>query len=339
MKMPIMGAYIKPTPQLVDKAKNAGFHEVYSPPSKEVAKRAEELGLFYAPLIWVPETKDPRLGVVNIFGSRKLFAFNNSGCPANPLVQESALKRIENAVSLTNANTVILDALRYPSPYDMETFFSCFCEHCQEFMKSMGINPHELKNSLKLLLKEIHKYPYLPPKFMNSFYSYILFKQTIIENFAAQIHKLAENLNIKLWAATFPPSLAWMVGQNYSALSKYIDEFHIMLYHKCNGAACLNKEIASLINLLQKTINKDRKTIIISLSKLLGIDIQEDPAILENKGININILIREFETAKINLEEKSIPLFLHYGDITKHPESPFTYKLLARKITLFIIST
>ena len=303
------GAYIKPTAENLKTALAKGFSEVYSTPDPKMAKHTKELGLTYVPVIWVPETKDPKLGVVDIWGNQKLFSFNNSGCPANPTVQENAIKRLENVISSTESNAVILDALRFPSPYDGKTFFSCFCTYCQKHMKNLGIDPDELKNLLIDTLKNLHKYPHISPKDLQALTSLIHIKQIIIEDFIKKIYETAKSLNVSLWAAVFPPSLAWLLGQNYTLLSKYVDEFHIMLYHKCSGAACLNKEITCLTKTLQEVTQESLENVQYAVYRLTDILTSRSLEELETLGIEPNIIVNEAKNAIHLLGEKAIPTF------------------------------
>ncbi len=48
----------------------------------------------------------------------------------------------------------------------------------------------------------------------------------------------------------FPYPLSRYVGQEPRILKKYVKEIHVMLYHKCSGAACLNTELARLARTL-----------------------------------------------------------------------------------------
>ncbi|RLI44527.1 hypothetical protein DRO69_07190 [Candidatus Bathyarchaeota archaeon] len=331
------GAYIKPTTKNLKTVLSKKFSEVYFTPNPKMARHAKELGLTYVPVIWVPEAKDPKLGVVDIWGNQRLFAFNNSGCPANPIVQEKAIKQLENTISSTESDAAILDALRFPSPYNMKTFFSCFCTHCQKHMKNMGINPDELRNLLIKTTKNLNKYPYISPEDLKALTSFIYARQIIIEDFTKKIHETAKNLNISLWAAVFPPSLAWLVGQNYTILSKYVDEFHIMLYHKCNGAACLNKEIACLTKTLQEVTQRSLENVQYAVYRLTGILTSRSLEELETIGIKPNIIVNEAKNAIHLLGEKAIPTFWYDPQLHEKYISQLS-EIKLDKIVFFFVS-
>ena len=217
----------------INKAKTYGitFHEVYAKLDKQVAIQIREQGYKYIPLIWVPETTNPEEGVEDIWGNKNLFAFKNSGCIRNPKIIKKVGRKIELAAAL-DVNSIVLDALRYPSPHDGKTIFSCFCKYCQETMKEHGINPTTLRENLKKTIKEIAKYPHLTPQSYETLTTWIKTRQLSVLETLKIIHEKAKEQGIKLYAAIFPPSLAWLVGQNYQLLKKYLNEAHIMIYHK-----------------------------------------------------------------------------------------------------------
>jgi len=66
-----------------------------------------------------------------------------------------------------------------------------------------------------------------------------------------ELYDKARELGVELEAAVFPPSLAWLVGQNYREIMNFLSKVHVMLCHKCDGAACLNHEILSLYNIVR----------------------------------------------------------------------------------------
>ena len=128
-----------------------GVDAIFDRPSRRIAEWAKEHSVLYVPHVWIFENNDLENGVVNIFGKRGLYAFGNTGCPSNPRVLDSALKRIENVFSDLEVPAVILDGVRFPSPRDMEFFFSCFCNYCVEKMREKGIDAKDLLEKLKAL--------------------------------------------------------------------------------------------------------------------------------------------------------------------------------------------
>lgn len=301
------GLYGGPKVKLVDEAYKLGFDAVFTSPSREVALRAKSLGLFYAPLIWIPKTNNISLGVVNAWGQVKLFAFNNSGCILNPALMEDALSRIERIVDETDANTIILDALRFPSPHDIDFFFSCFCRYCRDFMKLIGVDSEKLAENIRRAAKQLHLHPHLNPDAFHALNTLFYVRQKIVEHVLTEIADLAEKLGVRLWGAFFPPSLAWTVGQNYSILRKFMDQVQVMLYHSGGGAACLNHELTSLAKLISKFSSLDLEDALKASSYLTGIEVNLPFDILES-GLPLNIIYSEFLRAR-RIIDNVIPIF------------------------------
>jgi len=302
------GLYVKPSVQLVEEAYKQGFDSVFTSPSRDVALKARELGLLYVPLIWVPRTDDLSLGVVNAWGEVKLFAFNNSGCIMNPALMENILSRIERVVDETDADAIILDALRFPSLHDIEWLFSCFCRYCRDFMRSLNINSGELAENVRRAARSLHLYPHLNPMEFNALQTLFYVRQKAVEHALTLISDFAEKLGLKLWAAVFPPSLAWMVGQNYSILNEYLDQIHVMLYHTGRGAACLNHELASLIKLVTNLSGVDVETAFRAVQFLTGLEVDLTLNRLERE-ISLNIIVEEAERIKNLVTGDVVPIF------------------------------
>lgn len=302
------GLYVRPSARWVEEAFKLGFDAVFSSPSWDVACKARELGLIYVPVLWFPRTSDLRLGVVDAWGRVKLFAFNNSGCILNPVLMENAFSKIEGIVSELEVDTVILDALRFPSPHDMELLFSCFCRYCSAFMRSMNINSVELAENVRRAARKLHLYPYLDPREFYALQSLFYVRQRAVEHVLTCISDFAEKLGLKVWAAVFPPSLAWMVGQNYLVLSNYLDQIQVMLYHSGRGAACLNHELASLVKLISNLSNIEIEASFSVLSSLTGLEVNFPLDRLENE-VALNIIIQEAERIKRLVVGDVVPIF------------------------------
>lgn len=55
------------------------------------------------------------------------------------------------------------------------------------------------------------------------------------------------NPKVEVGGAVFAPSLAPLVGQNYADLCKVLDFIQPMVYHRGDGIACVNYEMARLV--------------------------------------------------------------------------------------------
>ena len=291
----------------LEKALKLGLNitEYYAKPDPNIARGVRGRVLNYVPVIWVPETSNPSEGVVDIYGEQRLFAFSNSGCISNPNIRKRVIGKVREVATRLEAKALVLDALRFPSPHDGGTLYSCFCSHCRSVMKELGVNPEELKSRLRSLVKVLHRYPYLSQDLTEALHTWVRVRQHVVCEVLSMIRDEARQYGLRLWAALFPPSLAWLAGQNYEPIKQSLDEAHVMLYHKCGEAACLNHELQSLAELITK--NQDKEQARTTLRILTGLSI-ENPFKLEAKGLDTGIILEEVARAKALLGGKAVPI-------------------------------
>ena len=287
-------------------------------------------------LVWVPYTCDLRFGVVDIWGCRRLFAFNNSGCINSEEIISSRLREVEDVVSrFENVNAIILDCIRFPSLFDCEGFFSCFCDKCVSKAREYSINLEEIRNVLRRFLKYVFYGFNAPRNVVECFSDWIFFKQECVRDVVDRFRELCRRYNVGLWAAIFPPSFSWLVGQNYDIFTRYVDEIHVMLYRKCSGAACLNKEYQMFLKTIMKVLNIDDVNVCkILVQNLTTIHSERSIEELEN-GIEVEVVLRELCKAKI-LSEKSIPI-LWYDEHEKEITNKIIETARLDNYALFIV--
>ncbi len=118
-------------------------------------------------------------------------------------------------------------------------------------------------------------------------------RATHVENLLAIIYDESKDLGIELIAAVFPYPVSKYVGQGPKILKRYLSEIHVMLYHKCFGAACLNAEIKGLVNALKELGLKDDHALDV-IREIFGIGIEIEEIESLNRGISLehlNVLI------------------------------------------------
>jgi len=278
--------------------------EVYGPVDLDRKRIVEEAGLKYVPLIWVPRAGGAEEGIVDAWGSKMLFAFNNSGCISNPRIRESAKNTLEDVAVKCDVDSIILDALRFPSPFDGRGMLSCFCKYCRRRIVESGINPENLRSNLLRLLEKIHLYPHLSSDLIEAFIQWVNIRQLIVKELLEELKEKAEEYDITVRIAVFPPSIAWLVGQNYAYIKDLVGEVQVMLYHKCGGPACLNTELTSLVELLLKSTGEAReKEVLRAASMLTGLCLKSWKEFKE-RGVDWDILVEETRRAESLLDSK-----------------------------------
>ena len=219
------------------------------------------------PVLWAPEAPSAEAGVVTAGGKRGLFAFNNSGCPRNPQVAGHLKRRLARVRALGYGKAV-LDELNYPTPHDGELFHSCFCEYCTS--EEPGLEALRLKLDLGGLAAA---------------------RARLVERALKEAADYAEALGLRLEAVVHPPIIAKLAGQDYRAFLKYVDKLQVMLYHKCPGAGCLNREYAMLMRLTGEDPYG------------LG-----DPDKVEREGVPMWVLEREAKEARRLGGDRAVPV-------------------------------
>ena len=275
------------------------------------------------PLLWVPKAESLAEGVVDVYENRYLFAFNNSGCIANPNIISRALKAIESVYEL-GYDKIMLDALRLPSPIDGTYFLNtCFCEHsinlCPELKKLEGKIKDVLKspsaNSIIEILDELAEV-----------------RAAHVENLLAKIYDRAKDLGIKLIAAVFPYPVSKYVGQDPKILRKYFNEVHVMLYHNCSGAACLNAEIKGLVNTLSD-LGLKKDDVLRVIEAIFGLDLKMEEIDSLDEGISLEHLDVLIDLSEKIYDNSFVPI-LWLDEILAHKVDYYASKF--KKLDLFV---
>ena len=249
----------------------------------EVFRGASTLGEFVkgvTPLIWVPKASSLSEGVEDAYGRRYLFAFGNSGCIANPGVVDRLLSAIERLGSL-GFKKVLLDAARLPSPIDGLFFVStCFCSH------SLGLCPSlaSVRSVVKRLLHGASL-----SELLELLEELAEARATHVDYILARARDKARELGVELVAAVFPYPLSKLVGQDPKVLRRYLREVHVMLYHRCPTAACLNAELRSLVE----------------VAKLLGIPLDQARELVKRVA-GLELSVSEIENLDKGIDLKHV---------------------------------
>ena len=97
--------------------------------------------------------------------------------------------------------------------------------------------------------KELLQYPHMSRDGYLALHTLFSFRARSIGDALQGFVEEAEEYGVELWAAIFPPSISWMVGQNYSILKEYLKDIQVMLYHRGDGAEYLHDRFQKRIPL------------------------------------------------------------------------------------------
>ena len=144
-------------------------------------------------------------------------------------------------------STFLIDRIRYPDwageEINPNQLFTCFCDKCSAKMVSQGIDVEALIKRLTEVIALLDTGYY--QDFVTEFKSceiiqrWTEFKQqsvsNLVETLIAEIAKV--NPKIELWLDLWSPKYSWLLGQNYTELTKHSKALKHFPYHKLGGGA------------------------------------------------------------------------------------------------------
>lgn len=180
-------------------------------------------------------------------------------CPNGPDVVPMWISYILKIAERYGSETFLIDRIRFPDWAGKEVsprnLFSCFCPHCLAGMEQAGIDVDRLKSLMsgagKLLSDQHYDQAVEQLKESRAFHAFLSFRQNsvsaMVENLVAALRQ--SNPAVELWIDLWPPSYAWLLGQDYSRLTKASSTLKHFPYHKLGGGA----DVQGLINYFAPT--------------------------------------------------------------------------------------
>lgn len=175
-------------------------------------------------------------------------------CPNGPDVIPMWSNYIIAIADRYGTDTFLIDRIRFPDWAGKQVapsrLFSCFCSSCTTKMRAAGIDDEQLKKQMTTagqLLKS-HRYAEAGELLKNSlqFQHFLAFRNdsvsSMVENLIASVSRTQPD--IQLWLDLWPPSYAWLLGQDYARLTKASSTLKHFPYHKLGGGA----DVQGLIN-------------------------------------------------------------------------------------------
>ncbi len=280
------------------------------PESGKTVKRAKEWGLKVYACTWTFKApkKDEAFGIENLQGEKMLW--NGTGCPNNGKVRENNLAWVRAVSENLEVDGITLDGVRFPSPGSgLESFLSYFCPYCKEKAEDLGYDLPSIRKTLKtsgfqdlLALTKSYLGPLTASSRVKKLREWTNFRRQSINEHIVNVKKTVESLNPKMevGAATFTPSLAPLVGQNYKDLGQVLDFVQPMVYHRGKGIACINYELARFVE-ESFSGEESQAGALKDLYDLLGwedLDLPLNPQELKRDGLPLTVIRRETKRAK-----------------------------------------
>lgn len=310
------------------------FDAVVIPFKQEMIDMALEYGLepyvFSGTYSVTEEFNDDKYFCEDIHGNKHIWF--GSTCPNKASVREYNLEQIRKKASAKGVRGIFLDGARFSSPCsssDFNSFFTCFCSDCRKKAESLGFDFKRMQRDVKKLYDIINNEgENSDTNWLNALLGgldMVCFFQTLpgvldwlnfrrictTEHIIAVSKAVRESKEGNLMAIyIFTPSLAGLVGQSYLDLRKYVDIFSPMIYrayHKGEGPACLNTELAKLAEKITLGLGIDGKAAVRFISYLTGFDLNGYETSEDIKrGLPVSCIKVETAKARALLGAKSI---------------------------------
>ncbi|MCR2822826.1 hypothetical protein [Lederbergia panacisoli] len=182
-------------------------------------------------------------GVVDFQGS----VVDHWLCPNGPDIVPMWSKLITALTEKYGYTTYLIDRIRFPDwagkQVNPKGIFSCFCPHCKKGMESLGIDISELKNTMNEVAANLRNEDFQSAvhilQHSKHIKQWIQYRQDSVSTFVEKLlHDVQrDNPDIQLWLDLWPPSYAWLLGQDYSRLTKASNTLKHFPYHKLGGGA------------------------------------------------------------------------------------------------------
>lgn len=186
-------------------------------------------------------------------------------CPNAPEVLVMWTETFKQLDARYGFETYMIDRIRYPDWSDENVnpngLFSCFCTHCQHKMSDWGLQTADVLAEMEAIASflKVKNFAQAITHFQQStpIKRWIQFRQESITEFLQQLKQQVQQLNqnINFWIDLWPPSYAWLLGQDYSKLTQLFSELKHFPYHKLGGGA----NVQGLINYFAVTEEEQEK--------------------------------------------------------------------------------
>lgn len=143
--------------------------------------------------------------------------------------------------------TFLLDRIRFPDWAGKQVnpagLFSCFCDRCRGKMVRLGLEPDSLRAEMDGIVRLLgeKQFDEAVARITGSaaVQAWIRFKQDSVSSFieALTASLRLRNPSIVCWLDLWPPSYAWILGQDYARLTKHSPALKHFPYHKLGGGA------------------------------------------------------------------------------------------------------
>jgi len=163
-------------------------------------------------------------------------------CPNHPQIRQEKLTLIKKILREYNIDGIWLDFIRYPCHWEevrnskIEEY--CYCQNCLNQFKQCGGSIPEGEQLTAWKCKQITDF---------------------VKDVKIEIEKLSNKIDLGMFAVPwqkddFDSAILRIIGQDFKTLSKYVDTFSLMTYHKFSGRPV--SWIGDMVNYMSRVTNK-----------------------------------------------------------------------------------
>jgi hypothetical protein len=227
-------------------------------------------------------------------------------CPSHPETLEYVTSLIFGILERYGSQGILLDRMRYPdwsgAAVKPERLLTCFCPDCRSKMEQEGIELPILERGLRRIFDCWRYHPQQLTDWngleteMLELKKWILFRNSLVTRLVQQINLKLQSWSfkrrtpVKFWLNLWPPSFAWLLGQDYKALGSLCDGAKHFPYHRLGGGA----DLKGLIDKIANEANPDiKEQIFREIMKLIQLPYDLSFEEFKNNGFPVDFVRRE----------------------------------------------
>ncbi len=166
-------------------------------------------------------------------------------CPARPESLRHALELCRLVIDSLDADEILVDRIRYPDwsgqSVVAERLLSCFCPACRQRLTAAGLDVERLGGQLTSMWRAAGPGAVRGWPEDDAARRWLKVRADTITDF---VQSLRESLwkefpHVRLYLNLWPPSQAYLLGQDFRALRAHCDGAKFFPYHRLGGGAAL----------------------------------------------------------------------------------------------------
>ncbi|WP_195572669.1 hypothetical protein [Paenibacillus sp. 1001270B_150601_E10] len=180
-------------------------------------------------------------------------------CPNAPDVIDFWEKAFVDLYQRYGFTSYMIDRIRYPDwageEINPRQLLTCFCPHCQAKMHEQHLDVSAIKDAIHIWSTKLKAKQFDDAVNYASdneqIKAWIQFRQDSVSEFVERLISRVRKVNndFTIWLDLWPPSYGWMLGQDYTSLTKLSPALKHFPYHKLGGGA----DVQGLIHYLATT--------------------------------------------------------------------------------------